>query len=90
LRAKLKGFLEDVNEQRTETQTKQKMMDELLEQYKNTHHEQSETIKKLCNERDSLVLCVEKQREEIKEYSMKIDDMGGVFGKSTEALKKLK
>ncbi|KAF4725800.1 hypothetical protein FOZ62_019755 [Perkinsus olseni] len=34
--------------------------------------------------------CVKKQREEIEEYSAKLDEMGGIFGRSTEALKKLK
>ncbi|KAF4652933.1 hypothetical protein FOZ61_009321, partial [Perkinsus olseni] len=90
LRQKLKGFLEDVTEQRNETETKQRVMGELLEQYKNTHQEQSEAIKKLCGERDSLMSCVKKQREEIEEYSAKLDEMGGIFGRSTEALKKLK
>ncbi|KAF4688210.1 hypothetical protein FOZ60_003014 [Perkinsus olseni] len=34
--------------------------------------------------------CVKKRRENIEEYSAKLDEMGGIFGRSTEALKKLK
>ncbi|KAF4668363.1 hypothetical protein FOL47_003068 [Perkinsus chesapeaki] len=90
LREKLRGFLEDVTKQTSETESKQKVMVELLEQYKKTHHEQSEVIQKLSGERDALMVCVKKQRSEIDEYSGKVEEMGGIFSKSTEALKKLK